>query len=252
MSNYFLPLFFIKNLTIEIEGINSAYTNMKKVFQTYINSLKDGLNVIIIHFMVLSMLLPCFILFENYKTILLVLSGILFISLLLTINFFRNPQRNIKYKKNVVYAPADGVISSIDIVDENKYINKKAYRIKIFMNIFNVHRNRIPYTGDIKLVKYIKGKLQAAFKEIEDSNEQFIISLKTQHGIILLKQIAGLIARRIICNIKMGDKLQTGNLFGMIKFGSAVITYLPACTTITVKKGDKVKAGLSELGYFKK
>ena len=225
---------------------------MKKVFHTYIYSLKDGLNVIIIHLMVLSMLIPCYILFENYRNLFLILMGMLSLSLLLTINFFRNPQRNVKYKKNTIYAPADGVISSIDIVNENKHLNKKAYRIKIFMNIFNVHRNRIPFTGDIKVVKYVKGKLQAAFKEIENSNEQFIISLKTQYGMILLKQIAGLIARRIICNIKSGDKLKTGNLFGMIKFGSAVITYLPLSTKITVKKGDKVKAGLSELGYFDK
>ena len=175
---------------------------------------------------------------------------ILFLTLLLTIIFFRNPSREIAYKKNVIYAPADGVVSSVEVIREKEYLKKKSRRIKIFMNIFNVHRNRAPFSGDIDLVMYKKGSLKAAFREIEDSNEQFIISLKTPFGSILLKQVAGLIARRIICSLKKGDKIKTGSIFGMIKFGSSVIIYLPLDVNINIKKGDKVKAGLTEIGNF--
>lgn len=225
---------------------------MKKLYQTYIKDLKDGLNVIILHFMAFAVLCPSYIYFENHRILFLIFIILVFLSLFLSINFFRNPPRTISYIKNALYAPADGLISSVDIVHENEYLKKRAYRIKIFMNIFNVHRNRAPFSGEVQLVKYKSGKMQAAFKEVEASNEQFIISLKTQYGNILFKQIAGLIARRIICNLKKGDKIKTGDIFGMIKFGSAVIIYLPLTVNINVKQGDKVKAGLNILGYFKK
>ncbi len=223
---------------------------MKKLYQTYIKSLKDGLNIIIYHFITFLVLISFYFLFKDHQPLFLILLFICSIFLILTINFFRNPSRDIKYKKNKIYAPADGTVSSVNIVKENKYLNKKTCRIKIFMDIFNVHRNRAPLGGDVTLVKYEKGKLKAAFKEVEDSNEQFIISLKTRSGTILLKLIAGLIARRIICSLNKGDKIKTGALFGMIKFGSAVIIYLPLSVNITIKKGDKIKAGLTEIGQF--
>jgi len=224
---------------------------MKVLYHTYIKTLKDGLNIVVFHVIALVTLLIIYFSLNKYKVIIFGLIILFLLSFILTVNFFRNPSRSIRYKKNVVYAPADGTITSINMVHEKEYLKKKAYRIKIFMNLFNVHRNRIPIEGVIQLVKYVKGKMQAAFKEIEESNEQFVISLKTKHGLIVIKQIAGLIARRIICNVHMGDKAKTGELFGMIKFGSAVITYLPLSTKIIVKKGDKVKAGLTEIGYFK-
>lgn len=223
---------------------------MKQLYYTYIYSLKDGTNIIILHLMALAFLIPALFFFQGIKNFIMILIVLVGLSFILTVNFFRNPARKIDYKENTFYAPADGVVSSVEKVKENKYLNKEAYRIKIFMNIFNVHRNRAPISGDIDLVKYKKGKWQAAFKEVEESNEQFIISLKTKHGKVILKQIAGLIARRIICNVKSGDKIDTGKIFGMIKFGSSVITYLPINTNISVKRGDKVKAGMSELGYF--
>ncbi|MDD5067243.1 MAG: phosphatidylserine decarboxylase, partial [bacterium] len=173
--------------------------------------------------------------------------SLLVIALLLTINFFRDPERKRTYRPDTVYAPADGVITSIGKADEKEFLKKKCWRIKIFMNVFNVHRNRIPLSGEVDLIQYRKGKLQAAFKEVEASNEQFIIAVRTKYGKMVFKQVAGLIARRIVCNLKKGDRVRSGAVFGMIKFGSAVIIYLPFSFKITARVSDNVKAGLSEL-----
>lgn len=221
---------------------------MKKVYKTYIASLKDGLNVFIIQLILLTIFIIICFAVPALSGIAGILAGMTIIILLLTINFFRDPERKIKYKNNMIYAAADGQISSIDIVQEKEYLKTKCYRIKVFMNVFNVHRNRIPMAGTIDLVKYKKGQLRSAFKEVEDSNEQFIVSVKTRSGKIVFKQIAGLIARRIVCDLKKGDKVQTGYTFGMIKFGSAVITYIPVKKAkILIEKGQNVKAGITEM-----
>lgn len=218
---------------------------MKKFFRTYVTPLKDGKTALLcIGVPLIPLSLSA--LFSR-APVFPVSSFILFTALLLTVNFFRNPERKIRYRAGSVYAPADGVITSIERVKEKEYLNRTCVRIKIFMNIFNVHRNRIPLSGEVELVKYKKGRMQAAFREVEESNEQFVILLRTRRGKILFKQIAGLIARRVVCGLRTGDTVKTGALFGMIKFGSAVVVYLPEKMKITVKTADKVKAGLSEI-----
>jgi len=225
---------------------------MVKIIDSYIKGLKDGLNVIILHFMLVSVLLPLYILLSAFHSLILACLFLVLISLMLTIHFFRDPVRETKYQNNLLYSPADGIISSIDTVQEKTYLKKRSYRIKIFMNLFNVHRNLIPFTGIIDHVQYSKGRFRSAFKEVEQSNEQFIIRMKSIFGKMIIKQIAGLIARRLICNIKKGDRVKTGQGFGMIKCGSAVIIYLPSSIKLSVKKGDKVKAGITELASFNK
>ncbi len=171
-----------------------------------------------------------------------------------TLYFFRNPERNVKADDEDVLSPADGKILSISQAEEKIYMKKKATRIVIFMNLFNVHRNRIPTSGKVEYLEYRPGKFLAAFKQaVEDSNEQQIIGIKKDNGEkILFKQIAGLIARRIVCNLKKGDKVKVGDIFGMIKFGSALIVYFPIKYKINVKVGDKVYTGLSVLAREKK
>lgn len=225
---------------------------MIKLVQSYINGFKDGLNIIIILLMIGIIILQ-FALLYNFPSIIIIITiMILSLFILFTLHFFRKPIRHASYNNKAIYAPADGKITSINIVKENTYHHAKTYRIKIFMNIFNVHRNLIPLAGTAENITYKKGRFKNAFLEVEDSNEQCIISLKTKMGKILIKQIAGLIARRIVCIIRKKDQVQTGQEFGLIKFGSAVILYVPSGLKLLIKPGDKVKAGLTMIAQAKK
>lgn len=144
--------------------------------------------------------------------------------------FFRDPERHPEGEG--LLSPADGVI--LDVADE---------RVTIFMNLHNVHVNRAPLDGAVKAVHYIKGSFLPAFKKGAESNERNIIKLETSDGEIEVVQIAGILARRIHCYVKAGDKLQRGQRIGMISFGSRVDVSIPRNYSITVKSGVKVKAG---------
>lgn len=213
---------------------------------SYIKGLKDCLVLFIILFIIAT---GFFFVFLISKKILFLLFSILFLlKLLFVLHFFRNPDRKVISDKNSVLSPADGKIISITTQYENLYLKSNSYRIVIFMNIFNVHRNRIPVDGVIKYLKYIPGKFFAAFKRnVEEVNERTIIGIQNPKFKILFKQIAGLIARRIVCNLKLNNKVKAGQIFGMIKFGSAVIIYIPEKFKLKVKEGQKVYAGISIL-----
>ena len=149
---------------------------------------------------------------------------------LLVIWFFRDPERKANYKDGYFFAPADG---------------------KIVMNLFSVHVNRAPCTGRVDYLEYIPGKKLAAFAEkASEINERNIIVFSTQWGAVLVVQIAGLVARRIVCRLKRGDILEAGQRLGMIKLGSRVDVYLPQDVILKIKAGDKVKAGLTCLGVI--
>lgn len=182
-----------------------------------------------------------------HATILTSLFGILF---LFTLQFFRNPDRSGSQEEGVVLSPADGEIISIELVHEDRFLLEKAIKISIFMNIFNVHVNRVPYSGTVKRIAYQKGSFFAANADKASlENEQNAILLETNKGKkILFIQIAGLIARRIICYAKEGDLLVKGERCGIIKFGSRVDLYLPADSNVFVKVKDKVKAGSTMIG----
>ena len=165
--------------------------------------------------------------------------------------FFRDPDRKTPSGENLIIAPADGTIISIDEVDENEYFNEKVQRISIFMSVFNVHVNRIPWAGEVEYLDYAKGRFKAAFAEdAPDVNERTVIGIKSDKGKLMFKQIAGLIARRIVYNIKPGDKVKSGERFGLIKYGSRVDLYFPLYVKINVKLKDKVKSGSSVIGEF--
>ncbi len=180
----------------------------------------------------------------------LALTGILVT--LFICNFFRDPDRVTPDKIDAVISPADGRIVFMGIVDENPFVEGPCLKIGIFMNIFNVHVNRIPYAGKIKKISYFPGKFYAADDEkASTDNEHNAVILTTKnHQKICFVQIAGLIARRIICQIQEEDNVICGQRFGLICFGSRVDVYLPANTSPGVVKGDKVKAGTSIIGYL--
>ena len=174
---------------------------------------------------------------------------IIFAIALLVIWFFRDPERKADYKDGYFFAPADGKI--VEISQASHPFTGNALKIGIFMNLFSVHVNRAPCTGRVDYLEYIPGKKLAAFAEkASEINERNIIGFSTQWGTVLVVQIAGLVARRIVCRLKRGDILEAGQRLGMIKLGSRVDIYLPQDIILKVKAGDKVKAGSTCLGVI--
>jgi len=165
--------------------------------------------------------------------------------------FFRDPKREIPEGEKWILAPADGQIIKIDEVEEPLFFKGKVRRISIFMTIFNVHVNRMPITGKVERVEYSKGEFLSAFKDKASvKNEQNKIALRSKAGKVLFVQIAGLIARRIVCRAQVGDRVQAGERFGMIKYSSRLDVYLPLNTKINVTLKQWVKGGSTIIGEF--
>jgi phosphatidylserine decarboxylase len=160
--------------------------------------------------------------------------------------FFRDPQRQGERGERLVIAPADGKVVMITEVDEPTFMKSRAIRISIFMNVFNVHVNRYPVSGIVRLVQRKPGRfLNAATEESSLANEQSSIGLETGSNHILVRQIAGLIARRIITDAKEGDHVQQGERMGLIRFGSRVDVFVPIGSKVRVKVGDITFSGVT-------
>jgi phosphatidylserine decarboxylase len=167
--------------------------------------------------------------------------------------FFRDPERQIPQDPAALLSPADGTITHIGEVEEPDFPGGRAYRISIFLSIFNVHVNRIPRSGEVTSVRYFPGEfLDARHSECSVRNEQLWIDLEEPgplHRLLRVKQISGAIARRIVCWLKPGDQVTAGDRLGMIKFGSRTEILLPTDLEleVLVKIGDKVKGGSTRL-----
>jgi phosphatidylserine decarboxylase len=159
--------------------------------------------------------------------------------------FFRDPERTPPSGSSQILSPADGTVISITEVDENIYMHGKAIQISIFMSPLNVHVNRNPVTGTVRYVRHVAGEYFAAFEEKASlKNEQTHIGVECADGTkIFFKQIAGFIARRIVCPLTEGEQVTAGNRFGMIKFGSRVDVFVPATATIRATLQQKTVAG---------
>jgi phosphatidylserine decarboxylase len=182
----------------------------------------------------------------GFKGISLVLLGMT----LFVVWFFRNPQRNTPEKDGLVISPADGRVIRIEETASDEFPGRTFHKISIFMNVFNVHVNRIPCSGEVRFIRYREGKfLSANLDKASAQNERNTILLRTADGReIMTVQIAGLIARRIVCWLKEGMQVQRGERFGLIRFGSRVEVFLPPGSTILVKVGEKVRAGETPIG----
>jgi phosphatidylserine decarboxylase len=164
--------------------------------------------------------------------------------LLLTLNFFRDPNRNTPEKDGIIVAPADGKIIVIRKNISNVFVGENCNQISIFMSPLNVHVNRIPISGKVDHLKYYEGKFIAAFEDkASENNERMETGIISDKGKILFTQIAGFLARRIVNDLKLGDSLTIGNRFGMIKFGSRVDMIVPADWKPVVKMDENVTAG---------
>ncbi|MBW1888933.1 MAG: phosphatidylserine decarboxylase family protein [Deltaproteobacteria bacterium] len=164
--------------------------------------------------------------------------------------FFRDPDRVIPDRDGAVVSPADGKVIKVESVEKGRFCSGSCLKISIFMSIFNVHVNRIPSNGEIVRVAYFPGKFFSAnLDKASSDNEHNALFLKTDKGReICFVQIAGLVARRIICNVQEGQSVVRGQRFGLICFGSRLDVYLPADTEVSVKVGDRVSAGTTVLG----
>ena len=168
------------------------------------------------------------------------------------ISFFRDPERPIPEGEKAVLSPADGKIIRIEPCVEEKFLKGPALKVSIFMSVLNVHVNRIPLSGRIVEVAYRPGKFFSAnLDKASAKNEQNALLLETAEGAqVLFVQIAGLIARRIVCRARKGDAVERGRRFGMIRFGSRVDVYLPADVQIQARLGQKAYGGQTILGYL--
>ena len=167
----------------------------------------------------------------------------LWIIALFVLQFFRDPPREIPQDAGAVLSPADGRIVAVERVND-PYVEREAIKVSVFMNVFNVHSNRSPVDGTVQQVWYFPGKfVNADLDKASTENERNALWLKTANGTdITSVQVAGLIARRILCYVKAGDKLTRGQRYGFIRFGSRVDVYLPLNASVKVSIGDKVSA----------
>ncbi len=168
---------------------------------------------------------------------------------LLILQFFRSPKIETKPDENLVYAPADGKVVVIEEVHEDEFIKDQRLQVSIFMSPINVHVNRMPVAGIVQFFKYHAGKYLVAWHpKSSTENERTTMVIRMKNGLdILVRQIAGALARRIKWYVKEGDELAQGKEFGFIKFGSRVDVFLPLDATVKVKIGDKTTAGKSVL-----
>jgi phosphatidylserine decarboxylase len=170
--------------------------------------------------------------------------------------FFRDPERPIPFDPQIIVSPADGKVIDIESTNENNFLNQQCSKISIFMSIFSVHVNRAPISGVIEYYQHNPGKFISAFKEKASlDNEQVLVGINSKSEgkpeyRILVKLIAGLIARRIVLWKKMGDRVNKGERISIIKFGSRVEIYLPSEVKLKIKKGDWVKAGETIIGII--
>jgi len=166
--------------------------------------------------------------------------------------FFRNPPRRIAPNIKYILSAADGRVQAIEEIDEDTFIKGRAIKVSIFLSLFNAHINRSPISGDITYTSYRPGKYLPAFKShASEINERNTLGLENGDTKVLVHQITGFIARRIVCYNHQGDYLKQGQIFGLIKFGSCTEIIVPADTTIVVQLGQKVRAGITVIGVLK-
>jgi len=170
-----------------------------------------------------------------------------------SLSFFRDPEREVPQDKDILLAPADGTITDIATIEESEFIKGKALRIGIFLSIFDVHINRSPCAAKVEKITYHLGQFLDARKaesgQVNESNDLWLTRTEEPCDKLIVRQISGAIARRIVCKAQVGQNLAAGEKFGMIKFGSRTELYVPLLQDVTclVQKGDKVRAGLTPM-----
>jgi len=204
-----------------------------------------------------------FILFCGFATLVFAILGVAirgvaygaFPALILTafvLWFFRDPERTGPDRDDAFVSPADGKVIKAEKINDDRFLHREVLKISIFMNVFNVHVNRFPYPGEVTKIVLKPGRFYSADTEKGAlQNEYCALTVKSDDNLeYCVVQVAGLIARRIVCWAEKGDSLLKGQRYGLIRFGSRVDLYLPANLEQAVNKGDKVRAGETVIGYL--
>lgn len=180
------------------------------------------------------------------------LAGVFFLLALFVLYFFRDPERSIPPGEEAVLSPADGTVIQVRPCREERFLKGPALQISVFMSLFNVHVNRNPLSGRIADTAYSPGRfLRANLDQASSTNEQNALLIETVKGTrIVVVQVAGLIARRIVCWVRKGDCVERGRRFGLIRFGSRLDVYLPETARVQVQPGQKTTAGQTILGIL--
>jgi phosphatidylserine decarboxylase len=201
-----------------------------------------------------------FILFGGFATLILALIGLPFVALLCLavtgwmVYFFRDPNRILPDTPGAIISPADGKVIVAREIEDDRFLKTRVMKISIFMNIFNVHVNRIPFAGTVERVVFSPGRFFAADNDKAAlHNEYCAVTIAATNSFrYTVVQIAGLIARRIVCRAEPGDQVTAGQRFGLIRFGSRLDLYLPTTVQLAVREGEKVKAGESILAQVER
>ncbi len=213
---------------------------------------KEGVFYLLYSFLFFVATALAFYLFMSIVTGILL--GVSLFFLIMFIIFFRNPPRVHGTKEtDLILAPADGKVVVIEKTFENEYLKSEAIQISVFMSPLNVHSNKSPITGEVSYVQYHPGEYLVAWHpKSSELNERNTVVIKRKQYQILMRQIAGKVARKIVCYTKPGALLSRGEEFGFIKFGSRVDLFIPVDSEILVAIGQSVKGGVSELARFGK
>ena len=183
-------------------------------------------------------------------TFLPIIAGIFSLLLVFSLNFFRDPDRKIPEGDNIIISPADGKITAVTIINDSD-VGENSKVVSIFLNVFDVHANRVPMNGKVISVSHKDGQFVSAFRhDAVDVNEQVVTLLNTSLGVIKVKQIAGLLARRILCYVKSGEDVKKGDRLGFIMFGSRTDVILPSSVDVLVKVGERVVGTETIIGNF--
>ena len=215
---------------------------------------KEGYKIILVAFLIAILVNVAVYYISNENLHTLKISGVLtLILLLLVVSFFRSPRREHYKNEDAILAPADGKIVVIEEVDEPEFLKKKCLQVSIFMSPTNVHINWFPVDGVIKYFRHHKGRFRAAYlPKSSTENERTTIVIKHGDGIlVLLRQVAGAMARRIVSYVEEGKEIKQGQQLGFIKFGSRVDLYLPLDTKIDVKLNQKVRGKQTVIGWLR-
>ncbi|MDY6875955.1 MAG: phosphatidylserine decarboxylase family protein [Chloroflexota bacterium] len=180
-------------------------------------------------------------------------TGLLITLFVLLLYFLRDPERTASAGEELLLAPADGRVVEVGQVYEPCFLEGRALKISIFMSLLDVHVNRTPTEGRVTMVEHVPGKFLQAFRpEASEVNEHNLIGLESRYGRVLVKQVAGIMARRIVCWVHPGQRLQAGERLGVIKFGSRVDLYLPPKAEPVIRVGDQARAGVTVIAQWKK
>jgi phosphatidylserine decarboxylase len=192
-----------------------------------------------------------YLLYTDYSLVFFIFLAITFSLFLFIVSFFRLPKRNPVKGDRIITSPCDGKVVAIEEITDQEYFNDKRIQLSVFMSPANVHANSCPIGGEVLYSKYFPGKYLVAWHpKSSTENEHHSVVLKNENGVILVKQIAGALARRIVNYLNPSQKVEQGSELGFIKFGSRVDILLPPGTKINVKLQEKVKAGITVLAEF--